>query len=140
MVEQWFGNSDKFFIYPLVYSLIICYMTHGLIVADKGFPSDAASGHFERNPDLHYLNPEKRNSRFIETHDLLSFSGILEGFDGVTYKKAKCIGANKWLYSFRDAASAAKEKLDWLSRAGKFYLIIFGAYGIICAAWSRWNQ
>ena len=23
--EQWFGNSDKFFIYPLVYSLIICY-------------------------------------------------------------------------------------------------------------------
>ena len=96
-----------------------CGVTHGLIVADKGFPSDAASGHFERNPDLHYLNPVKRNSRFIETHDLLSFSGILEGFDGVTYKKAKCNGANKWLYSFRDAASAAKEELDWLSRAGK---------------------
>ncbi len=94
-----------------------CGVTHGLIVADKGFPSSAASSHFARNPGLHYLNPVRRNSRFIETHDLFSFTGMLEGFEGVTYKKAKCRGAEKWLYAFRDAATAAKEEGDWLSRA-----------------------
>lgn len=40
-------------------------ITRGLIVADKGFPADAAREEFDRNKDLHYLNPVKRNSKFI---------------------------------------------------------------------------
>ncbi len=90
-----------------------------MIVTDKGFPSSAASSHFIRNPGLHYLNPVKRNSRFIATHDLFNFTGILDGFEGVTYKKAGCRGANKWLYAFRNATTAAKEERDWLSRGKK---------------------
>lgn len=96
-----------------------CGVSHGLIVADKGFPSDAAAAHYARNPDLHYLNPVKRNSRFIATHNLFSFDGVLPGFEGVTYKKAKCNGVNKWLYAYRDTAAAAREERDWLSRAQK---------------------
>lgn len=96
-----------------------CGLTHGLIVADKGFPADAAASHYAKNPNLHYLNPIKRNSRFIETHHLFNFTGILEGYEGVTYKKAKVNGVNKWLYAFRDTASASKEERDWLSRAEK---------------------
>ena len=96
-----------------------CGITHGLIVADKGFPADAAAEHYSKNPDLHYLNPIKRNSRFIKTHNLFSFTGTLEGYEGVTYKKAKVNGTRKWLYAFRDTASASKEERDWLSRVGK---------------------
>ena len=38
-------------------------ITKGIIVADKGFPEAAAHDHFSANPDLHYLNPIKRNSK-----------------------------------------------------------------------------
>ena len=91
----------------------------GLIVADKGFPSDAASACFLERPDLHYLNPVKRNSRLIDAHDMLEFTGLLADREGVTYRKEKCTGKNKWLYSFRDAARAAQEERDWLRRARK---------------------
>lgn len=92
-------------------------LTKGLLVGDKGFPSGAAEGHFAKNPDLHFLNPVKRNSKLIRTHGMLDFTQILPGHDGVTFRKEKCIGRDKWLYSFRDAAKAAKEERDYLRRA-----------------------
>ena len=91
----------------------------GLIVADKGFPSDAASDCFRERPDLHYLNPVKRNSKLIETHRMLDFNGLLANREGVTFRKEKCEGKGKWLYSFRDASRAAQEERDWLRRARK---------------------
>lgn len=94
-------------------------IVHGIIVADKGFPSSAAAARFEANPDLHYLNPVKRNSKLIATHSLLDFTGILPGREGVTYRKEKCCGKDKWLYAYRDAGMAAKEEADWLARAKK---------------------
>ena len=94
-------------------------ITKGVIVADKGFPASAAQDQFRENPDLHYLNPIKRNSTLIGTHALLDFTGILPGYDGITCRKEKCNGIDKWLYSFRDADRAAKEERDWLKRAKK---------------------
>ena len=38
---------------------------------------------------------------------------------GFTYRKEKCVGTNKWLYSFRDSKKAAQEESDWLRRAKK---------------------
>lgn len=94
-------------------------ITKGIIVGDKGFPESAAHEHFEQNPELHYLNPVKRNSKLIERHSMLDFTGILPGYDWITYRKEKCVGANKWLYSYRDSRRAAKEESDWLRRAKK---------------------
>ena len=92
-------------------------ITKGLIVADKGFPSSAAENHFSKNPDLHYLNPIKRNSKLIQTHHMLDFTRLLPGHEGITFRKEKCNGKNKWLYSFRDSAKAANEERDYLRRA-----------------------
>jgi len=94
-------------------------ITKGLIVADKGFPASAAQDQLRDNPDLHYLNPIKRNSALIEMYAMLDFAGILPGDGGITYRKEKCCDSNKWLYSFRDARRAAKEEHDWLKRAKK---------------------
>jgi len=91
----------------------------GIIVADKGFPASAAQNQFRENPDLHYLNPIKRNSTLFRTHAMLDFTGILPGVDGITYRKENCSGIDKWLYSFRDAYRAAKEEQDWLKREKK---------------------
>ena len=94
-------------------------ITSRIIVADKGFPSNAAKTCFNERPELHYLNPIKRNSKRIETYHMLAFTGILVGREGVTFKKEKYIGTSKWLYSFRDAIRAAHEEKDWLKRARK---------------------
>lgn len=94
-------------------------ISKGLIVSDKGIPASAAEKHFGNNPDLHYLNPLRRNSQMIDTHGMLSFDSILASDSNITCKKAKVSGKKKWLYSFRDAAKAAKEEQDWLARAKK---------------------
>ena len=94
-------------------------ITKGIIVADKGFPASAVQDQFRENPDLHYLNPIKRNSTLIRTHAMHDFTGILPGGDGITYRKEKCSGIDKWLYSFRDVRRATKEEQDWLKRAKK---------------------
>lgn len=94
-------------------------ITRGIIVGDKGFPESAAHDQFQANPDLHYLNPVKRNSRLIERHSMLDFTGILPGCEGVTYRKEKCSGADKWLYAYRCSAAAFAEERSWLNRAGR---------------------
>ena len=94
-------------------------ITKGIIVADKGFPASAAGEYFKNHPDLHYLNPIKRNAKVIESYQLMNFISILEGYEGITYSKKQCIGQGKWYYSFRDARRAAKEEQDWLRRAKK---------------------
>ena len=94
-------------------------ITKGIIVGDKGFPESAAHEHFAANEDLHYLNPVKRNSKLIERHHMLDFTGILPGYEGITFRKEKCVGTDKWLYSFRDSYKASKEERDWLRRAKK---------------------
>ena len=91
----------------------------GIIVGDKGFPESAAHEHFAANDDLHYLNPIKRNSKLIERHHMLDFTGILPGYENITYRKEKCTGTDKWLYSYRDSYKASKEERDWLHRAKK---------------------
>lgn len=95
------------------------HITKGIIVSDKGFPSSAAGAQFKANPDLHYLNPLKRNAKAIDRYDMLSFTGILPADSNITFRKEKCKGTKKYLYSFRDAALAAKEEQDWLKNAKK---------------------
>ncbi len=94
-------------------------ITKGIIVADKGFPSNAAESEFNANPDLHYLNPIKRNAKLIRTHDLYSYTGILSDNSSILYRKEKCSGKDKWLYSYRDTHKANKEEQDWLARVKK---------------------
>ncbi len=94
-------------------------ITKGIIVADKGFPESTAHKQFKANPDLHYLNPVKRNSKLIGRHNMLDFTDILPGHEGIIFRKEKCSGTDKWLYSYRDSHRASREERDWLSRAQK---------------------
>lgn len=94
-------------------------ITKGIIVADKGFPEAAAHEQFANNPDLHYLNPLKRNSKLIGQYRLLDFAKLLPGHEGITCQKVKCAETDKWLYSFRDSYRAGLEEQDWLRRAKK---------------------
>lgn len=94
------------------------HITKGIVVADKGFPQSAAKRYFMDNPDLHYLNPLKRDSKVAAELHMLEFTGLLSGHDGITFRKEKTPDG-RWLYSFRDADRASKEERDWLKRSGK---------------------
>jgi len=93
-------------------------ITKGIVVADKGFPQSAAKKHFQENPDLHYLNPLKRDSRIATDLHMLEFTALLGGYEGITYRKEKAADG-RFLYSYRDASRAAKEESDWLKRSAK---------------------
>ena len=54
-----------------------CGIKKGIIVADKGFPSSSAAKSFQENPQLHYLNPVKRNSKLAERHSMYEYEGVL---------------------------------------------------------------
>lgn len=84
---------------------------------DKGISASAAREQFSKNPELHYLNPVKRNAKVIETYQLHEYDGILSNKEGILYKKARCAKNDKWLYSFRDADRASAEERDYLKNA-----------------------
>lgn len=50
---------------------------------------------------------------------MLDFTDILPGYDGITFRKEKCSGADKWLYSYRNSCGASREERGWLRRAEK---------------------
>ena len=87
-------------------------ITKRIITGDKGFQESAAHEAFESHPDLHYLNPIKRNSKLIARHSMPDFTAILPGYEGITYRKEKRVGIDEHLYSYRNSAMAAKEESD----------------------------
>lgn len=89
----------------------------GIILADKGFPQSQVAKRFERNPNLHYLDPVRRNSTLARTHNMYVYEGILKDHPEITYRKWRVEGKERWLYSFRDCVRAAKEERDYLSRS-----------------------
>ncbi len=91
----------------------------GIIVGDKGFPSSSARKHFEKNQELHYFNPLKRNSKYIDKYELLAYEGQLPEKETILYKKVHAAKEGKWLYSFRDTAKAHTEEFGWLKSSMK---------------------
>lgn len=91
----------------------------GIIVGDKGFPSSVAKEHFLANEDLHYLNPLKRDSKFIDEYEMLNYEGQLAGHENIFFKRTYAEKEKKWLYSYRDASKAHKEEFGWLHRTSK---------------------
>lgn len=96
------------------------HITKGLVIGDKGFPESAAHEEFKNNPDLHYMNPIKRNAKIIGKYHMYDdYEGVLKGYEGVTYKKVKTEKINKWLYCFRDSFQASLEEKTYLENAKK---------------------
>ena len=111
-----------------------CGIKRGVIVADKGFPASAAAECRRENPDLHYLNPLKRNSTLAKAHGMLDFDGVLPDREGISFRKARVAGGRKWLYSFRDAERAHAEDAAYLARARKDGAYDHAAYRDACAS------
>lgn len=86
----------------------------GILVGDKGFPSSVAKRLFAENENLHYMNPLKRDSKYINEYDLLIYEGQLPTNENIFYKVAYAEKERKWLYSYRDASRAHKEEYSWL--------------------------
>ena len=91
----------------------------GILVGDKGFPASCIDDIIRDNEGLHYMNPLKRDSKYITKFNLYNFDGQVPGFESILYKKVKVENEAKWLYCFRDTQKAHKEEYSWLHRAKK---------------------
>ncbi len=88
----------------------------GVIVSDKGFSASFIEEHLVNNLDLHYLNPLKRNSRFVNMYKLLDFKTTLDTNKEILCKKAKDLKTGKILYSFKDLYKKSREEIAWISK------------------------
>ena len=91
----------------------------GILVGDKGFPSSSVKEVIRDNKELHYMNPLKRDSKYIKRYGLYNFEGQLPGFENILYKKVKVENVEKWLYCFRDTQKAHSEEYSWLHKMQK---------------------
>ena len=90
-------------------------VTKGIVLADKGFPHKKAKTVFDRNKDLHWLTPLKRNDKRIDANDMYSYEGCLKDKDlDVSYRKKKA--GSIYLYSFYNRVLASKEEYDYYRR------------------------
>jgi hypothetical protein len=87
-------------------------LKQGIVMADKGFPKKAAQEAFEASPALHWLNPIKRSDKRIASHNMYTFTGMLEDRNrDILFKKADL--GDYYLYAFYDRKRAAKEEADY---------------------------
>lgn len=94
-------------------------ITHGIIVADKGFPPSKIAEEVAQNEALHYLTPIKNNDKRIQSLKLLKFDGVLKGMEKpIAYRKCK-VSAHCFLYAFLDARRAGAEHTAYLQKAAK---------------------
>ena len=91
----------------------------GILVGDKGFPSSSVKEVIRDNKELHYMNPLKRDSKYIKRYGLYNFEGQLPGFENILYKKVKVENVEKWLNCFRDTQKAHSEEYSWLHKMQK---------------------
>ena len=94
-------------------------ITQGIIVGDKGFPASSARKSFMDNPNLHFINPIKRDAKIIQELNLYEYDGALSNNDHILYRKSQDTKSNKWLYSFKDLSLSSAEEKDYIHRATK---------------------
>lgn len=98
-------------------------ITKGILVGDKGFPSNSIENFIRDNDGLHYINPLKRNSAYIKELGLYTYQGIF-GENNISYCKARSANKgkgeeDKYLYLFRDNRLAQCEEKTWLEKRKK---------------------
>ncbi len=90
----------------------------GIIIADKGFPPSKISSILEKNKDLHFITPLKRNSKIIQTYNMTD--GFEEPVCGIKEEIVckKCRLKNgRYLYSFRNPSLAGKEETNYIKNS-----------------------
>ena len=94
-------------------------ITQGIIVGDKGFPESSAKATFKNNPNLHFINPIKRDSKVIKELNLNNFDGVLKNNEKILSTKRYNESTAKWYYHYKDLGLAAQEENDYVHRQTK---------------------
>lgn len=91
----------------------------GIIVSDKGFPIKNISDILEKNKDLHFMTPLKRNDKRISDNNMTSYNEIVEGIEKDVLAKKIKLQNGRFLYSFLDISTMSKETHDYIKHASK---------------------
>lgn len=91
-------------------------LTRGIILADKGFPSNKIARELETHPELHFMTPLKRNSRRIDELGLTRYDAVLTGDRGAILCAKRQDQNGRFLYGFKDERRAEIERRSYLER------------------------
>lgn len=91
----------------------------GIIVADKGFPLKNIQNELDKNSELHYILPLKRDSKLIRKHDALSWNNTIHCGDRALLCHKTMINEKQYLYAFKDTYRAGKEDMGFVENAIK---------------------
>lgn len=94
-------------------------ISRGIIVSDKGFPISAIADVLEKNPELHFLTPIRRNDTRIKKNDMLSFKETVSSVEGDVLARKEKLSEKRYLYSFLDVSTMGKEAHDFVRRSKK---------------------
>lgn len=118
-------------------------ITKGIIVADKGFPEKSAEEQFKAHPDLHYLNPIKRNSKLLKKYTLLKFTKDLKNNEQIAYKKRNAKSrakANGYILFLICGVQAKRNRTGCLMHISQVTLILmFCTKNGLCLEQLFWN-
>ena len=89
----------------------------GIIVADKGFPLKNMQEELDKNAELHYLLPLKRDSKLIGSHDALAWDSTIHCGDRALLCRKTMIDRKRYLYSFRDTYGVGKEDMGFVENS-----------------------
>ena len=104
-------------------------LKRGIIVGDKGFPSNVIAEYLEKNKDLHYFNPLKRTSVYIEKYELLKYEECFSvGDNYVLCKRVYIVEEKKYLFSFVNSGMSVKEYTCFVASASKHKNFDFEKY------------
>ena len=94
-------------------------ITRGILVTDKGFPPSEIKDVLDKNPELHYLTPLKRNDSKITKYNMLNFDdAFINQGKSITCKKVK-VSEKCYLYSYMDATRASYECSNFIANGVK---------------------
>lgn len=91
-------------------------ITHGIIVADKGFPPREIAEELKENKDLHFLTPIKRNDTRIRKYEMTKFENVLDGLEKTVLYKKVAIENGRFLYAYQDVEKNGYLKRNYIER------------------------
>ena len=71
----------------------------------------------DKNTELHYLIPLKRDSKLISNHDALAWDSTINFGDRALLCRKTMIDRKRYLYSFRDTYGAGKEDMGFVENS-----------------------
>ena len=88
----------------------------GIVITDKGFAPSKIEEQLRDNPQLHIIEPLKRNDSRIRNNDMYNFTDYFNWDCSKVICKKVCMNNGRFLYSFKNMSKSSAEEFSLVNR------------------------